>query len=181
MPFEKSLFLFCYPFSRKLLLIGKLKKIIERNRNKGLQFYSSNLIYKNEEVRDYWVLNSFEIDIHFVDIEKSNFVWRKRKDEGGTFLSDIKFNSLDEFIKKLEEHNLEGKLYLNKIKIKEETTENFFTLLNVEDGVKYIVSEKLMKEIEDAACNGIEFQPTELSYNEWIIPRGEREKMYGDC
>ena len=35
------------------------------------------------------------------------------------------------------------------------------------------------KEIEDAGCTGIEFQPIELSYNEWSAPGGEREKIYG--
>ena len=35
------------------------------------------------------------------------------------------------------------------------------------------------KEIEDAGCTGIEFQPIELSYNEWLMPGGEREKIYG--
>lgn len=166
-------------FTKKLLVSGKLKEILKHNKNNGLQFYPSDLIYKNEIINDYWILNSFEIDMSFINIEKSNFVWRKKKEEGGTYLIDIKFNSLNEFIKKIEDDNLEGKLYLNKIAIKEEIKENFFTLLHVEGGVKYIASEKLKKEIEDAGCTGIEFQPIELNAIEWIAPDGEREKIYG--
>ena len=49
-------------FTKKLLLSGKLKKCILEKRNKGLQFFSSNLIQKNEEIKDYWLLNSFEIE-----------------------------------------------------------------------------------------------------------------------
>jgi hypothetical protein len=165
-------------FTRKLLLSGRLKKILERNSVGGLQFFQSNLIYKNEEINDYWILNSFDINMHFIDIQSSNFVWRKRKEVGGTYLAEVNFNSLDEFIRKIIDDNLEGKLYINKIKIHEGVTEDFFTLLNVEGGVKYIVSEKLKQEIEDAGCTGIEFQPVELSINEWLNG-GEREKVYG--
>ena len=164
-------------FTRKMLVSGKLKKIIQESRRNGIEFYPSHLVYKNEVIEDYWVSNSFEIDMDFIDIKKSNIVWRKRKQEGGTFLSDIKFDSLDEFITKIEEENLEGKLYLNKIEIKEEVDTDFFTLLNVEGGVKYVVSEKLKKEIEDASCTGIEFMPVGLTLNEWL--HGEREKIYG--
>ncbi|WP_296151644.1 DUF1629 domain-containing protein [uncultured Flavobacterium sp.] len=166
-------------FTRKLLISGLLKTILENNRGTGLQFFQSNLIYKNEEIEHYWILNSFEIDMNLIDIQKSNFVWRKRKEEGGTYLLDVKFNSLDEFCKKIVNDNLEGKLYINKLAIKEQASVNFFTLLNVEGAVKYIVSENLKKEIEDAGTTGIEFQPVELSYQEWSAPGGERERIYG--
>ena len=65
---------------------------------------------------------------------------------------------------------------INSIFLNERVNEDFFLLKN---GVKYIVSEKLKQEIEDAGCTGIEFQPVEMSYNEWIAPGGEREKVYG--
>lgn len=125
-------------FTLKLLLSGKLKKIIENSRSTGLQFYRSDLIYKNDIVEDYWVLNSFEIDMDFVDIKKSNFVLRKRKDGGGTYLSDVNFTTLDGFTDKINIDNLEGKLYLNKIEIKDQVKSHFFTLLNVEGGAKYV-------------------------------------------
>ncbi|MDP5201333.1 hypothetical protein [Flavobacterium sp. DG2-3] len=41
----------------------------------------------------------------------------------------------------------------------------------------YYISEKLKKEIDDAGCIGIEFQPAELSSFEWIHG-GERDKIY---
>lgn len=166
-------------FTRKLLMSETLKTILEANRKTGLQFFKSSVIYNGFVIEDYWILNVYEIDMNFVDVEKSNFVWRKRKEEGGTYLSDVKFNTLDEFAKKISEENLEGKLYLNRITIKEGIKEDFFTLLDVEGGAKYIVSEKLKKEIEDANCTGIEFQPTELTAFEWTVPGGAREKIYG--
>lgn len=65
---------------------------------------------------------------------------------------------------------------INSIFLNERVNEDFFLL---KKGVKYIVSEKLKQEIEDAVCTVIEFQPVELSYNEWTAPGGEREKVYG--
>ena len=50
----------------------------------------------------------------------------------------------------------------------------------VEGGIKYVVSDKLKKEIEDSGCTGIEFQPIELSINEWL-QGGEREKIHNKC
>src|SRR5215217_8163820 len=47
-------------FTRKLLMSGELKKILENNRKSGLQFFKSNLI-KEIEIDDYWVLNMYEI------------------------------------------------------------------------------------------------------------------------
>lgn len=164
-------------FTRKLLVSDKLKGIIRETRSSGLDFYPSPLIHKNELINSYWVLNSFEIDMEFVDIEKSKVVWRKRKEGGGTYLTDINFASIDEFTKKIEEDGLEGALYLNKIEIKENIDADFFTLLHVEGGVKYVVSEKLKREIEEANCTGIEFMPVGLTLNEWL--HNERGKVYG--
>ncbi|MEH3112547.1 hypothetical protein [Pedobacter terrae] len=50
--------------------------------------------------------------------------------------------------------------------------------MDVEGGVKYIVSEQLKKEIEEPGCTGIEFMPTDLSLNEWL-QGGARERIYG--
>ena len=57
--------------------------------------------------------------------------------------------------------------------------EDFFVLNYIDGGIKYLVSEKLKQEIEEAGCTGIEFQPSELSYSEWTAPGGERERVYG--
>lgn len=164
-------------FTRKLLLSDKLKEIIRKRRSSGLDFYPSPVIHKNELINGYWVLNSFEIDMEFVDIKQSKVVWRKRKAEGGTYLMDISFASIDEFTKKIDKEGLEGELYLDRIEIKKNVNTDFFTLLNVAGGVKYVVSEKLKKEIEDANCTGIEFMPVGLTLNEWL--HNEREKIYG--
>lgn len=162
-------------FTRKLLVSDKLKEIIRESRAGGVDFYPSPLIHKNEYINGYWVVNSFEIDMAFVDIEKSKVVCRKEED--GTYLVDVSFTSVDEFIRKIEAEGLEGKLYLDSIEIKKNVNADFFTLLYVAGGVKYIVSEKLKKEIEDAGCTGIEFMPATLSLNEWL--HNERAKIYG--
>jgi len=166
-------------FTYTKLISGKLKSILEKHKDNGLQFIQCRIFKDDVEYSDYWILNFFEANMEFIEIEKSVTLLRRRKPEGGTFLAELKFENLDEFNEKLITEELEGKLYFEKIRIEDKITKNFFSLRFVEGGMKQIVSEKLKKEIEGAGCTGIEFQPVELSYNEWTMPGGEREKIYG--
>ena len=165
-------------FTKKLLVSGRLKSILESKRSSGVQFFRDPVSYKGNLIDDYWILNIYEIDMNLVDIKNSEVLHRKRKEEGGTFLVKVDFDRIDEFLKMIEINNLEGDLFLNRFKIRDESNEDFFVLLNVWGGAKYIVSEKLKEEIEKNGCTGIEFMPTELSQIEWL-QGGEREKVYG--
>lgn len=165
-------------FTKKLLVSSKLKSILQNNRASGVQFYSAPILYKEELIDNYWILNMYEIDTYLVDIKNSEVLHRKRREEGGTFLTQVNFNRVDEFVENIRVNNLEGDLYLNKIKIREEAKENFFVVLNIWGGAKYVASEKLKEEIESKGCTGIEFMPTEFSLTEWL-QGGEREKVYG--
>jgi len=166
-------------FTKKLLVSTRLKLLIEGYRKTGLQFFASDILYKGQCVKDYWVLNVYEINMELIDFNKSTFASRQSKHGGGTYLENVDIKSLDDFNEKLKQEENYEQLFLHKIKIVENTNQDFFTLLHVEGGVKYVVSEKLKKEIEDAGCTGIEFQPVELSLNEWLQDGGEREKIYG--
>ncbi|AWK02926.1 hypothetical protein HYN56_01320 [Flavobacterium crocinum] len=165
-------------FTLKLLISGKLKKILDNSRKTGLQFFKSPVILNNYLIDDYWILNMYEVDMNVIDLERSIIIQRIRKPEGGTTLIDVKFDSLENFTSEIREKELEGELYFKNIKIKENVNEDFFSLRYVEGGAKYVVSEKLKKEIEEENCTGIEFQPIELSLTEWLHG-GEREKIYG--
>lgn len=165
-------------FTLKPLVSKKLKNILENNRKTGLQFFKSSVIQNNNLNNNYWILNMYEVDMNLIDVPNSTIVQRIKKEEGGTALVDIKFDTLEGFISELDEKKLEGKLYFKNIIIKNNVEMDFFLLRYVEGGAKYIVSEKLKKEIEEANCTGIEFQPIELSISEWL-QGGEREKVYG--
>lgn len=168
-------------FTLKLLMSGKLKSIFEKSRKSGLQFFKSDIIHKGDIISDYWILNAYEVDMQFVDYEKSEIVSIKPKLDGGTYLFTEEIKTLKEFnIKKQEAEEFNpGSLYINKIHLIENIDQDLFVLLHVEGGAKYVVSEKLKNEIEDEGCTGIEFQPVELTLNEWSIQGGPREKIYG--
>lgn len=167
-------------FAHIKLISGKLKSILENNRNSGLQFFQCSIFKDGIEYQDYWILNVFQANMEYVDIDKSVVLHRQRRPDGGTFTQQVEFKSIKDFQDIIISEGLEGKLYLDKIVIKDSgVTDNFFSLKYVSGGVKHIVSKMLRDEIIDAGCTGIEFQPTELSSNEWIKGGGEREKEYG--
>ncbi|MDL2143562.1 hypothetical protein QQY79_13610 [Flavobacterium tructae] len=165
-------------FLFKLLVSEKLKNILTNSRKTGLQFFRSPIIQDDCLINDYWILNMYEIDMNFIHLTKSSIVQRIRKPEGGTTLIDVEIESLESFMTEITSKKLEGELYFKNIIIKDNILEDFFLLRYVEGGAKYVVSEKLKNEIEDAGCTGIEFQPVELSIVEWLHG-GEREKIYG--
>ncbi len=171
------------PISTKLIISGKLKSILEDYRKTGMQFFNINILRKNEIFNDYWILNMYEFNQEFIDFGNCKIIYRKKDDDFDVTFSakniEIEANNIKEFNEyigkakeKLETITVE-KLVLNNV------NESYFILKNVNGGIGYYVSEKLKQEIEDAGCTGIEFQPIELSYNEWTAPGGEREKVYG--
>ena len=166
-------------FSLKLLMSGKLKKSIQAYRTSGLQFYQSAVLFDEGEVSDYWVLNPFEINMEFIDYSRSEIFKMKN-----TFdkVERLDIQSINDFIEQKSKIEFQGyplSILIDKIKLVENIDQDFFTLLNVEGGVKYIVSERLREHIELEGLTGIEFMPVELSLNEWHGKGGERERIYG--
>lgn len=172
------------PVSGNLIMSGKLKAILEKYRETGLQFFNINIIKRNEFFTDYWLLNMYEFNHDYIDFERSLIIYEKHsKDYKTTYNIDkvyLQFKNFDEFkIKFNSAIEKNETIYIEKLILKEELiTEDFFMLKHVFGGNRF-VSEKLKQEIEQAGCTGIEFQPSELSYNEWVAPSGEREKIYG--
>lgn len=167
-------------FTRKLLLSNKLKEILEKKNNEfQVQFFQSPIIYKDDLISNYWIANSAKSYSKFIDIKKSTLLIRKRKEEGGTYLENIYFESFNDFISYIIKNELEGKIFFSKICMNSNFKNDFFALNYVEGGIKFLVSEKLKNEIENVGCTGIEFQPSELSFSEWSTPGGERERIYG--
>ena len=74
---------------------GKLKNVISPYAKIGLQFFQSGILFNNVLLEDYWILNSYKIEMDRVNFEKSSIVFRKRRPEGGTFLENADINSLD--------------------------------------------------------------------------------------
>lgn len=163
--------------SGQLIISEKLKNIILKYRTEGLQFFKTHLIQNNQKIENYYSLNMWEDNMEYVDFLKSNVKVSTKKIGGGTEIKDLKVNDLEEFYEIVNHHKIKMEIvFIENINLSSIVNDHFFMLKNP---VKFIVSEKMKKEIEDAVCTGIEFQPTELSYNEWTAPGGEREKIYG--
>jgi len=126
----------------------------------------------------------YNFNQEFIDFSKCKVIYRKKDDDFEVTFSaknvEIEVNNIKEFndyIVKAKE-KLET-ITIEKLSLTDNISVDFFSLKYVFGGVGYYASEKLKQEIEDAGCTGIEFQPVELSYNEWTAPSGEREKVYG--
>lgn len=163
----------------KLFLSGKLKIIIEENTDNGIEFFQSSILKSNVEYTDYFLLNMYEDRIDRVDFKNSEIYLRRRKEEGGTETVNIKTETQDDFLATKEFHSKTGGLiYVNRL-ILHNVKEDFFLIRYMQGGPGYFVSERLKKIIEENNCTGIEFMPSEFSFQEWFRGGGEREKIYG--
>lgn len=166
------------PISKKLIVSDKLKLILEKHREGGMQFFKINIFQKNITQGDYWILNVYEVNMEFIDFTRSVIY---ETENVFNYKNESKINSFDEFVKFKKEIEIKGYpsgFIIDKVKLKDNIKSDFFTLLHVEGGIKYVVSEKLKNEIEHSGCKGIEFMPIEMKYTEWL-QGGEREKIYG--
>jgi len=170
--------------STKLILSDKLKSIIEKHRKTGMQFFNINILQKKDIHTNYWILNMYEFNLEFINFKDCLVYHEKKSDDYDTSYKTeniiIKPKSYIEFLTYREKAQEKMEIIkIEKLSILDSISENFFMLKHVNGGVGYFVSETLKDEIEDAGCTGIEFQPVELSYNEWTAPGGVREQVYG--
>lgn len=157
-------------FSLKLLISDKFKSIIQKYSGQKCQFFQAPIIYQDKYYYNYWIMHPYKINIDYIDFEKSTFAVRRKKQGGGTLLENIEVSTIENFQKILKNKKELNYTYFfsERISIKSNTKDNFFILRYVEGGIKYVVSEKLKKEIEINNCTGIEFMPLELKLSEWL-------------
>lgn len=168
------------PFN--ILISEKLKSILEANRKDGIQFFRGSVLHDGLEDKGYWFLNIYVFNNEYIDYKNSLVNWEKKADdfEKTYSVTSVELNlSKDDFTAAKEKAREKLEAFYIKNLFLQDVKEDFFGLNVVEGGVGYFISEKLKKEIEDAGCTGIEFQPSELSYNEWTAPEGERQRVYG--
>ena len=171
-------------FTFTKLISGKLKSILQSQRNNGLQFIQCSVFKDDIEYKDYWLLNMYEFNQEYIDIENSTIYYEKHTDDFYTTYKTekivLKLKGIEELMSHIEFAKDKTEMIgIEKLRLVNNIKEDFFRLRYVLGGINYIISEKLKIEIENAGCTGIEFQPTELSFNEWMAVGGEREKVYG--
>ncbi|MDO5655542.1 MAG: hypothetical protein Q4G27_05320 [Flavobacteriaceae bacterium] len=145
-------------FTRKLLLSGKLKLIIESFRKDGIQFFESSVFKEDKIYNEYWVMHIFEINFDSIDFSNTNFYLKNYFDT----INRLYIKNLEEFLyqkNKIDKIGYPINLFIDNVHIIDEYTHHFFALSNVENGINYIVSDLLKDEIEINNCTGIEFTP----------------------
>lgn len=156
-------------YTAKLLTSGKLKSLIEIHQKSGLEFFKSPIIYGEEELDDYWVMSPFETHPEFINYKDSHIQSRRRKAEGGTILVDLEVGSYRDFNELQKRERVDRNiLQVSKIKLIENLSEHFFILRSIEGGFGYFVSEKMKNDMVAMNITGVAFQPSHLTFNEWV-------------
>jgi hypothetical protein len=166
-------------FTRKPIVSGKLKSILEITGNEGLQFHHSPVIYQGKEVEDYWVLNPFLFNMQSINFKRANVYLMESM---FNIVERLNINTYEDYLKQkaiVEEKGFPFSIRIKDFQISEENVIDFLVIENVKGGINYLVSEKLKQHLEAESITGIEYQPLNLSSNEWLGPGGERERLYG--
>lgn len=164
-------------FTRKLLISSALKELFEKLDNGYFQYFKCKVVSK-DVVYEYWIVNPVASVFENVDFLQSDIFTRKPKPEGGgTYLEQVKVNTLGEFNTYLTAQGRDSwRTSIDHVYFKTETTDNVFALANVEGGVGYYVSETFKTAVEQQGFTGIEFAPSTLNMVEWL--HNERKKHY---
>lgn len=165
-------------FQFKLLVSDKMKKIFQVQSD-NFQLFKNNIYHGEFLDETYWIINPIKSSLEIVDFSKSEVFEMKNttKKENKLFIT-----SFEDYIsesKKIEKKGYPYSILITQLFLKNNLIEDLVFINNIEGGAGYFVSEKLKQEIEDSGCTGIEFQPAELSYNEWIERDGPRDQIYG--
>lgn len=166
-------------FSLSLVISSKLKTILEKYPTDGFQFFPLSVFSQGIEHSAYWLLHPYQFKLDVIDFSKSEVIVMEM---ALTRLEQLEVNNLDDFLRAEEQIKQRGfpyGIHIDKLVIKENAAVDFFALRNIEGGVKFFVSETLKDQIEKAQCTGIEFRPSELSFNEWVVRDGPRDQIYG--
>lgn len=145
----------------RFLISDKLKKILEKEDNKGLQFIKTSINHKNEKFMGYWFTNPFECDYDCIDITKSEFKLYDVFEYA--FKEKLNITSYDELMKLIGGLQPPNMLMIENLFLKE-GLKDLVILRWVNGGIGYYVSEKLKQEIEDAGCTGIIFSKSNERY-----------------
>jgi hypothetical protein len=143
------------PIVLQLIISDKLKNLIQNSREDGLQFFPTKLIHKRKVVVNYWILNAFERDYHYINFEKSKILI-KNNIQNTSKAVDLK--TLDSFKMALMTIKYPEYLRIEKLYLIDGIKPDLL-IIDRTIGMFFYFSEKLKIEIENAGCTGIEFLP----------------------
>lgn len=146
----------------QLIVSDKLKQILQRQNNPGIQFLSTIVIYKNVELTSYWLVNPFCYDMDAVNFRESNIYLTG---SGGAKIKQVQISNRKQFEEMQDSLELPLRLSITNLVINADVTESLILIKWVRKtgGLCYCVSEGLKMEIEDAGCTGIDFFPVQTA------------------
>lgn len=145
----------------RFLISDKLKIILEKENNQGIQFIQTSISYKNEKLVGYWFTNPFEFDYDCIDVVKSDFNLYDVFEYA--FKEKLIIANYEELMKLIAGLQPPRMLMIENLFLKE-SSKDLVILRWVNGGIGYYISEKLKQKIEDAGCTGIEFSNSNERY-----------------
>lgn len=151
----------------KLIISDRLKNIIENYRYKGLEFFQTFVFHKQESY-NYWITTPNHYQMEIIDYKKSEIWvmkggWKKLEKTNNINSSTIFFQKKQEYRNGYKNDKTPHGLTIERVCFKKNIDLDFFSLIGANG---YFVSERLKSSIEAENCTGIEFVPSEMSYEE---------------
>lgn len=149
--------------SFRLTISNKLKTIFERYNHDKIQYIPINLQFRGKQKTGYWITNILAFD----NEECVNYKKSVIKIHGKTPNEDkiVYYESNKEFYNDIKSATIDNPPpMITSLVFNISISKHLVVIDHVKGGgVLYYVSEYLKKEIEEAGCTGIEFQPIEQS------------------
>jgi hypothetical protein len=111
-------------------------------------------IWKNNKKLEYWLSNPLIFKMDAINYAASE-IWLA--DFGFSKLEKLHIQNESAYVDTAKSLQRPKALLINIVKIRENTTTDFFHLINVVSGIGYYVSEIVKNEIEKAGCTGVSF------------------------
>lgn len=138
-----------------LLISDKIKNILEKYINNNIQFFSVKLKHKEQQF-NYWIAHPYRTDIEQINFEESEII---RENLFGKEKEIITISSAEQFaeLRKQKNKDIIWTYRVSKLVLKKNIIDNLFILDILYGGVKFIISDNVKKELEDAGCTGLAF------------------------
>ncbi len=148
-----------------LTISNKLKSVLEKYNTGNVEFIPIKMQKGVRDIKGYWMTNILGFDNQECANYNLSTVFLKGKGYNEYIQMKIKdyHHHLEE---RSKERNIEQEgywsIYIHKLVLSKSISNNLLIINFIKNGViGYYVSEKLKKEIEDAGCMGIVFEPVE--------------------
>jgi hypothetical protein len=144
----------CVATNIRLTTSPMLKTILEKNSSPNDIEFVPITIWKNSKKLQYWLSNPLTFKMNVIDYAASE-IWLT--DFGISKLEKLHIKDVSVYADTSKSLQRPKALLINVVKIRKDTTTDFFQLINVVSGIGYYVSETVKDEIEKAGCTGISF------------------------